>query len=55
MARNLRPLVHGSVNLTRSEDSTDPVQALEPPANETPEERAVRDAKEAETRRVSGA
>ncbi len=42
------------VNLRRSEDSTDPLsQALEPPANETSEQRAVREAKEAEARLVS--
>lgn len=42
------------VNFTRSEDSTDPLsRALEPPANETSEQRAVREAKEAEARRVS--
>ncbi|KAF8499582.1 G-alpha-domain-containing protein [Russula emetica] len=42
------------VNLTRSEDSTDPLsRALEPPANETSEQRAMREAKEAEARRVS--
>jgi hypothetical protein len=42
------------VNLTRSEDSTDPLsRVLEPPADETSEQRAVREAKEAEARRVS--
>jgi hypothetical protein len=42
------------VNLTRSEDSPDPLsRVLEPPANETSEQRAVREAKEAEARRVS--
>lgn len=42
------------VNLRPSEDSTDPLsQALRPPANETSEQRAVREAKEAEARRVS--
>ena len=41
------------VILTRS-DSTDPLsRVLEPPPNETPEERAVREEKEAEARRVS--
>jgi hypothetical protein len=42
------------INLTRSEDSTDPLsRALEPPANETSEQRSVREAKEAEARWVS--
>ncbi len=42
------------VSLTHSEDPTDPLsRALEPPANETSKERAVREAKEAEARRVS--
>ena len=42
------------VNLTRSEDSTDPLsRVLEPPADETSEQRTVREAKEAEARRVS--
>lgn len=42
------------VILTRSEDSTDPLsRALEPPAGETSEQRAVREAKEADARRVS--
>ena len=44
------------VNLTRSEDSTlaDPLsRALKPPANETPEEHSMREAKEAEARWVS--
>ena len=39
---------------TRPEDSTDPLsRALEPPANETAEQRAAREAREAEARRVS--
>ena len=39
---------------TRPEDSIDPLsRALEPPANETAEQRAVREAREAEARRVS--
>jgi hypothetical protein len=42
------------VSLTRSEDSIDPLsRALEPPVNETSEQRAEREAKEAEARRVS--
>jgi guanine nucleotide-binding protein alpha-1 subunit len=42
------------LNLRRSEDSIDPLsRALQPPANETSEQRAVREAKEAEARRVS--
>ena len=43
------------VNFTaRSEDSTDPLsRALEPPANETSEQRAAREAREAEARCVS--
>jgi len=41
-------------NLRRSVDSTDPLsRVLEPPANETVEQRAEREAKEAEARRVS--
>jgi guanine nucleotide-binding protein subunit alpha len=40
--------------LRGSEDSIDPLsRALEPPANETSEQRAVREAKEAEARLVS--
>ncbi len=42
------------VNSTSSDDPTDPLsQVLEPPANETSEQRAVRQAKETEARRVS--
>jgi hypothetical protein len=42
------------VNLKPSEDSMDPLsRVLEPPANETLEQRAVREAKEAEAQRVS--
>jgi len=42
------------VNFTRSEDSTDPLsRVLEPPVNETLEQRAVREADEVEARRVS--
>ena len=42
------------VKFSRSDDSADPLsRALEPPANETSEQRAVRRAKEAEARGVS--
>jgi hypothetical protein len=42
------------INLRRSVDSTDPLsRALEPPANETSEQRAEREVMEAEARRVS--
>jgi hypothetical protein len=42
------------VNFTRSEDLIDPLsRVLEPPANETSEQRAAREAREAEARRVS--
>ena len=42
------------INLRRSVDSVDPLsRALEPPANETSEQRAEREAMEAEARRVS--
>ena len=42
------------INLARSEDSADPLsRALQPPSNETPEQRAAREAKEAEAKRVS--
>ncbi len=42
------------LNLILSEDSTDPLsRALEPPANETSEQRVAREAREAEARRVN--
>lgn len=42
------------LNLRRSEDSIDPLsRALQPPPNETLEQRAEREAKEVEARRVS--
>ena len=42
------------LRFSRSEDPTDPLsRALDPPANESSEQRAVREAKDAEARRVS--
>lgn len=42
------------LRFSRSEDPTDPLsRALDPPVNETSEQRAVREAKDAEARRVS--
>ena len=42
------------VNLAHSEDLADPLsRALQPPLNETQEQRAAREAKEADAKRVS--